>query len=149
MTLHSSRDVPVLCAAQQITFPMPRNGSVFHFRGPFTDRDGIDDLAAGLSADRCMERAAHAPLAPQVLHQLLFQHAPRLEEQASVNGLVGHAPALVIGILCLSHPEICSGDQSNTSLLATIFRNLRWLARRHLLGRNPDPQASLSASWAR
>src|ERR1700716_1191454 len=104
---------------------MPRNRSVFHFRGPFTDRDGIDDLAAGLSADRCMERAAHAPLAPQVLHQLLFQHAPRLEEQASVNGLVGHAHALVVGILCLQPSgNLLWRDQSNTSLLATIFRNL-------------------------
>src|SRR5260370_16473205 len=99
MTLHSSRDVTVLCAAQQITFPMPRNRSVFHFRGPFTDRDGIDDLAAGLSADRYMERAAHAPFASQVLHHLLFQHAPPLHEPPSVNGLLGHAHALVVGIL--------------------------------------------------
>src|SRR3981189_449974 len=53
------------------------------------------------------------------------------------------------GYCVFSHPEICSGDQSNTSLLATIFRNLRLLARKHLLGRNPDPQAWLSASWAR
>jgi len=108
-------DVTVLCPAQQVAFPAPGNGSVFHFRGLFTDRDGIDDLAAGLSTDRCMERAARAPLAPQVLHQLLFQHTPRLEEQASVNGLVGHAHALIVGILCFSHPEICSGDQSNTA----------------------------------
>src|SRR5260370_34476274 len=53
------------------------------------------------------------------------------------------------GYCVFSHPEICSGDQSNTSLLATIFRNLRLLARRHLFGRSPDPQACLSASWAR
>src|SRR5260370_19532160 len=99
MTLHSSRDVTVLCAAEQITFPMPRNGSVFHFRGPFTDRDGIDHLPPGLSADRCMERAAHAPLAPQGLHQLLLQHPPRLQEQASLNRLVRHAHALVIALL--------------------------------------------------
>src|SRR5882757_8432486 len=44
------------------------------------------------------------------------------------------------GYCVFSHPEICSGDQSNTSLLATIFRNLRLLARRHLLGRSPDPR---------
>ena len=29
-----------------------------------------------------------------------------------------------------SHPEICSGDQSRISLLATMFRNLRFTARK-------------------
>src|SRR6266436_6716965 len=48
-----------------------------------------------------------------------------------------------------SHPEICSGDQSRISLLATMFRNLRFTARRHLFGRNADSQAWLSAAWAR
>lgn len=38
------RNVAVLCTAQQIAFPMARNRSVFHFRGPFANRDGIDDL---------------------------------------------------------------------------------------------------------
>jgi hypothetical protein len=32
----------------------------------------------------------------------------------------------------LSRPEICSGDQSNISLLATMFRNFRLTTRRHL-----------------
>jgi hypothetical protein len=48
-----------------------------------------------------MSRAAHAPLRPQVVHQLFFQHSTRLNEQATVNGFVGHAHALVIGILGL------------------------------------------------
>jgi hypothetical protein len=34
-----------------------------------------------------------------VVHQLFFQHAPRLDEQATVNRLVGHSHALIIGIL--------------------------------------------------
>jgi hypothetical protein len=46
-------------------------------------------------------RAADPPLGPKVLHQLLFQHSAGLDEQAAVNGFVGHAQALVIGILRL------------------------------------------------
>ena len=34
------------------------------------------------------------------------------------------------GYWIFSHPEICSGDQSNISLLATTFCNLTWIARR-------------------
>src|ERR1700724_3165561 len=48
-----------------------------------------------------------------------------------------------------SQPEICSGDQSRISLLATMFRNFTWIARRHRLGRNADSQAWESASLAR
>src|SRR6266481_6879283 len=43
-------------------------------------------------------RAAHASLRPQMVQQLLFRHSPRLNEQAAVNGLVGHSHPLVIGI---------------------------------------------------
>src|SRR5215475_5490990 len=48
-----------------------------------------------------------------------------------------------------SHPEICSGDQSRISLLATMSRNLRFTASRHLFGRKAETQAWRSASWAR
>jgi hypothetical protein len=46
-------------------------------------------------------RAADPPLRPQVPHQLLFQHSAGLNEQATVNGFVGHAQASVLGILIL------------------------------------------------
>src|SRR5216683_3817086 len=39
------------------------------------------------------------------------------------------------GYWVFSHPEICSGDQSRISLLATIFCNFTWIERRHCLGR--------------
>ena len=52
---------------------MARNRSIFRFRGPFPDRDGIDDLATGLSTGAGMPRAAYASLRPQVVHQLFFQ----------------------------------------------------------------------------
>ncbi len=46
------------------------------------------------------------------------------------------------GYRIFSHPEICSGDQSRISLLATILCNLPLIARRHSLGREADSQAS-------
>jgi hypothetical protein len=46
-----------------------------------------------------------------------------------------------LGYRFFSHPEICSGDQSRISLLATMSRNL-WLApSRHLFGRKAEVQA--------
>src|SRR5580704_2088677 len=104
MTFYQGCNVAVLCTAQQIAFPMPRNRSVFRFRRSFPDRDGIDDLPPGLSTDHGMSRAAHAPLRPQVVHQLFFQYSPRLNEQATVNRLVGHSHAPVVGILGLQPP---------------------------------------------
>src|SRR5258706_4779150 len=51
-----------------------------------------------------MARATHAPLRSQVVHQLFFQYATRLNEQAAVNGFVRHAHALVVGIPILQPP---------------------------------------------
>src|SRR6266404_2328490 len=45
-----------------------------------------------------------SPLRPQVVHQLFFQYSPRLNEEATVDGFVGHSHALVIGILGLQPP---------------------------------------------
>src|SRR6202167_5826063 len=104
MTFHQSRNVTVLSTGQQIAFPMTRKGSVFRFRRPLADRNRIDDLPAGLSLLAGMTRAAHAPLRPQMVHQLFFQCAPGLNEQATVNRFVGHAQALVVGILGLQPP---------------------------------------------
>ena len=44
------------------------------------------------------------------------------------------------GYWVFSHPEICSGDQSNTNLPATLFRKLRLLARRNLFVVTPTPR---------
>ncbi len=99
MAFHQRYDVAVFGAAQQIAFPMTRNRSVFRFRRSFANRDGIDDLTARLAADGCVSRAAHAPFRPQVVHQLFFQYATRLNEEAAVNRFVGHSHARVIGKL--------------------------------------------------
>src|SRR5277367_2262843 len=89
---------------------MPRNCAVRNFRGPFPDGDGPCDLAARVFIDARVLRAAYAALRPQVCQQLFFQHSARLDEQATVNGLVGHAQALILGIL---------GLQPSRNLLAT------------------------------
>src|SRR6266436_7521309 len=78
---------------------MTRYGAVLNFSGPLPDGDGICDLTARVSKDTRVLRAAHATLGSQVPQQLLLQHSSRLNEQATVNGFVGHAQALVIGIL--------------------------------------------------
>jgi hypothetical protein len=70
---------------------MTRNGSVFCFRRPLPDREGLDDLPPGLSMLAGMTRAAHVPLPPQMVHQLFFQCTPSLNEQATVNRFVGRA----------------------------------------------------------
>ena len=101
MTLYQGRNVAILGPAQQIPFPMTRNRSVFCLGGSFPDRDGIDDLTSRLSMFTGMARTAHAPLRPQMVHQLFFQYSPRLNEQAAVGGLEGRSQALVIGIVHL------------------------------------------------
>src|ERR1700726_2831352 len=44
-------------------------------------------------------RPAYPALRSQVLQQLFFQRSTGLNEQASVNGFVGHTHVLIIGIL--------------------------------------------------
>ena len=78
---------------------MTRNRAVLHFSGPFADRDGLRDLTAPVFKDTRVLRPAYAALGSQVLQQLFFQRSTRLNEQAAVNGFVGHTHALIIGIL--------------------------------------------------
>src|SRR5712692_432431 len=75
--------------------------SVLNFRRSFSNRDSINDLTARVSKDTRVLRAAYAAFGPQVRHQLFFQCSPRWDEQATVNGFVGHAHTLVMGILDL------------------------------------------------
>src|SRR5258708_405198 len=44
------------------------------------------------------------------------------------------------GYWIFSQPEICCGDQSRISLLATIFCSFTWIARRQRLGAKPRPR---------
>ena len=49
----------------------------------------------------------------------------------------------------LSHPEICSGDQSRAGFSITRHRSSGWSARRHGFGRGANSQARASAPVAR
>ncbi len=53
------------------------------------------------------------------------------------------------GYRLFSQPEICSGDQSSLSFLATTSRRRSFVASRHLLGRGALSQALSSAFAAR
>jgi len=99
MAFHQGDDMTVFRATQVIPFPMTRYSVVLYFRRPFPDRDGIRDLTARVFKDARVARAADAALGPQMPQQLFFQHSAGLDEQATVNGLVRHAQALIIGIL--------------------------------------------------
>jgi hypothetical protein len=96
---HQGCDVTVPRAAQEIALPVTQNGTVLHFRGPFADRDGLRNLTASVFKDMRVLRPAYAALGSQVVQQLLFQRPTGLNEQASVNGFVGHTHAHIIGIL--------------------------------------------------
>src|SRR5216684_5220708 len=52
-----------------------------------------------------------------------------------------------LGYRIFNHPEICSGDQSRISLLATIVRSFPWMARRHALGRRADSRPDDRLHW--
>jgi len=97
---------PVLCADQQIPLPVARNRSVFRLCGSFPDRDGMDDLPPGLSVFAGMARSTHAPLRPQVVHQLFFQYSLCLNEQAAVNS-VRPAPQRRLFLHTLDHYYRC------------------------------------------
>src|SRR6266852_2590514 len=80
---------------------MTGNGGVLDFCGPFPDGDGVYDLTARVFKDTSVPRAADAAFGSQVPDQLFLQHSASLNEQTTVNRFVGHAHALVIGILAL------------------------------------------------
>src|ERR1700690_350065 len=80
---------------------MTWNGAVLNFCGSFPDGDGVNDLTARVSKDMRVLRAAYAALGSQVPKQLFLQHSSRLNEQATVNGLVGRAHGLIFPILGL------------------------------------------------
>jgi hypothetical protein len=70
MSFHQGCDVAVAGAAEQISLPMTGYGTIFNLCRPFPDRDGIDDLTAGLSTSLRVHRATDRSLGSQVLHQL-------------------------------------------------------------------------------
>jgi hypothetical protein len=145
---HLQSAIPGQRAAQEIALSMTRYSAVLNFSGPFPDGDGSYDLTTRVPKDTRALRTAYAAHGPEMSNQLLFQRSPRLNEQATVNGLVGHAQALVIGILGLQP----SGDPFRRPVqqqfTATVACSFSWKARRQGFGRKADFQAWASASLA-
>ncbi len=54
MPLHQGRDLAVVAAAQQITFPVTRYGAILNLGWPFPDRDRVADPAVVLCLLRVM-----------------------------------------------------------------------------------------------
>src|ERR1700687_2212244 len=97
MPFDQGHDVSVVRARDQIPFPMTGNGPVVDLSGPLPDGDGVRYPTAWILTGSSVPRPAHAGVAPQVAQELLFQQSARLNEQAAVNSLVGHAHALIAG----------------------------------------------------
>ena len=68
---------------------MTRNGTVPHFRGPFTDGDGLGDWTARVFKDARVLRPAYAALGSQVLQQLLLQRSTRLSANEILSASIG------------------------------------------------------------
>jgi hypothetical protein len=86
----------VRAAGEQVSFPVAGDRPVVCLRGPLTDRDGVDDLALAavdsFRGTRPPDRAAPT----QMRHQLAFQGAPCLHEQAQIDLLVRHPHSLIV-----------------------------------------------------
>jgi hypothetical protein len=86
--------------------PVTGHGAIFDGCRPVPDRQGILDLAKAVALQAGMARPADRPLGSQMRQQFLLQNTTGLNEQASVDRLVGHAHLRVIGML--SHEPACN-----------------------------------------
>ncbi len=82
--LDKRRDVGIATSGNEVTFPMTRDGSVFDLRRAIGNGDPIDNLPTPQSPDIAVSRLAKHALSPEMLLELFFQHAPRLDEKASI-----------------------------------------------------------------
>lgn len=73
--------------------------TVFDLGRTFTDRDGVLDLPALLSSSGGTPSPPHHPPGAQVGKEFLFQRASGLDEQGTVDGLMGYIHHLIIRIL--------------------------------------------------
>src|ERR1700687_3720130 len=87
MALDQGRNLAVLAAEQQVAFPVPGYGPVFHAGRTLTDRDGVGDATVLVRLHGVMARTAHDSAAAQVLYQLLLQGAAGLNEEAAIDSL--------------------------------------------------------------
>jgi len=117
--LHERCKVRVARPRQQVALPVAGYCAVLRVGGTIADRHRADDLAARLALGRRARRAAHDAARAQVVKQLPFEHAPRLNEQTAVYRLVRHAHARVVG----EFPLQPSGDLLRRPVEAEFTRH--------------------------
>jgi len=78
---------------------VPWDSPVGCLGGPFTNRHGIDNLTPWLPSRTGVLGASEFAPRPQMLPQLLIENAAGLDEQALVDGFVGHVHLGVTGAL--------------------------------------------------
>ena len=88
MTLDQRCDLSVVAATDEITFPVARYRSIFHFRRPLADRYRIRDLSVLTFLLRVVLRTPHGTAASQVLDQLFLQGPAGLYVQRFVDHLM-------------------------------------------------------------
>jgi hypothetical protein len=89
MALDQRRDVRVVGTREEIPLPVARNRTVLDLGRALSDGDGIDDLAAPLTASAGLLGPPDDSLRSQMPDELLLEHASSLNEEASVDGFVG------------------------------------------------------------
>src|SRR5215470_3071345 len=88
MALNECCDITVLRSANQVALPVARDRTILNRCRSFSDGYGILDLAEPIPFQAGVPGAADRAFRSQVLKQLLFQHAARLNEQAAIDRLV-------------------------------------------------------------
>ena len=88
MTLDKCCDIAVPRSANQVALPVAWDRTIFNRCRSLPDGYRILDLAEPVPFQAGVPGAADRALRPQVLKQLFFQHAARLDEQAAIDRLV-------------------------------------------------------------
>ncbi|MFT6119685.1 MAG: hypothetical protein ACJAXK_001635 [Yoonia sp.] len=88
MPLNEGCDIAVLGSANQVAFPVARNGAIFDGRRPFADRYSILNLAITLALLAGVFGAPNSPSCAQMLQEFLFKDATCLYIKASLNRFV-------------------------------------------------------------
>jgi len=88
MALDKCCDIAVPRSANQVALPVAWDRTIFNRCRSFSDGYGILDLAEPVPFQAGVPGAADRAFRSQVLKQLFFQHAARLNEQAAIDRLV-------------------------------------------------------------
>ena len=94
-------------------------------------------------------RPTHAALCAQMSDQLFFKHSASLNEKAAIDGFVGHARVLVVGVLIFEPARDLLGRPLQHQFTCHKLSYGTVQQSKHGLGRNAECQARRSALLAR